>query len=197
MTFFDPTVAVPERLATDEFLLRPITVEDAEIDHAAVVETSEYLRLWEQTSWPEDDFSVADNRADLEGLAERHAAHRAFTYAVLDPTGGESLGCVYVFPTSASFLAAAAVTATGDLMWDEVDAVVYFWVRRSRMETGMDARLLDALRGWFAGEWRLPRTVYVTNEQFTQQLELIRRTDLRLQFEIREPGKAGTYLAFG
>ena len=94
-------------------------------------------------------------------------------------------------------VSAAAVTATGDLMWDEVDAVVYFWVRRSRMETGMDARLLDALRGWFAGEWRLPRTVYVTNEQFTQQLELIRRTDLRLQFEIREPGKAGTYLAFG
>ena len=197
MTFFDPTVAVPERLATDEFQLRPITAEDAAIDHAAVVETREYLRLWEQTSWPEDDFSVAANRADLEGLAERHAAHRAFTYAVLDPTGVESLGCVYVFPTSASFLAAAAVTPTGDLTWNEVDAVVYFWVRRSRMETGMDARLLCALRGGFAGEWRLPRTVYVTNEQFTQQLELIRRTDLRLQFEIREPGKAGTYLAFG
>lgn len=197
MSFADPTAPAPERLATDEFLLRPITAEDAAIDHAAVVETREYLRLWEQTSWPADDFSVADNRADLEGLAERHAAHRAFTYAVLDPSGVESLGCLYVFPTSASFLAAASVTATGDLVWDEVDAVVYFWVRRSRMETGMDARLLDALRGWFAGEWRLPTTVYVTTEQFTQQLELIRRTDLRLQFEIREPGKPGTYLAFG
>ncbi len=197
MSFTEPDSAVPERLVTDEFLLRPITAQDAEIDHAAVIETREYLRLWEQTSWPEDNFSVADNRADLEGLAERHAAHRAFTYAVMDPADSMSLGCVYVFPTDAKFLAVAAVTPTRGDVWDEVDAVVYFWVRRSRMETGMDERLLAALRPWFANEWQLPTTVYVTNQQFTQQVELIGRTDLRLQFEVREPGKPGTYLAFG
>jgi hypothetical protein len=116
---------------------------------------------------------------------------------VLDPDGAECLGCVYVFPTSATFLARSTVTAVGDDEWADVDAVVSFWARRSRMETGTDERLLTALRAWFREEWRLERTVYVTNERFTQQVELIGRTDLSLRFELREPGKPGTYLVFG
>jgi hypothetical protein len=43
----------------------------------------------------------------------------------------------------------------------------------------------------------LERTVYVTNERFTQQVELIERTDLVREFELREPGKDGTYLVYG
>ena len=49
--------------------------------------------------------------------------------------------------------------------------------------------------------WLLPRlserTVFVTNEQFTQQVELIQGTELQLEFELVEPDKPGTYLVFG
>ena len=136
---------VPAELRDQRVVLRPITAEDAAIDHAAVVETREYLRLWEQSSWPEDDFTVEANRADLVDLEQRHAAGRAYTYTVLDPLGTESLGCVYVFPTSATFLKKATVTPVGNDSWADVQAVVYFWARRSRMETGLDGRLLAAL----------------------------------------------------
>jgi hypothetical protein len=197
VTFRDPGEPVPDGLRTDEFVLRPITADDAERDYRAVMETRELLRLWEQSEWPADDFTVEANREDLAGLEQRHAEHRAFTYTVLDPDGAECLGCVYVFPTSAAFLARSEVTPVGGDDWSAVDAVVYFWARLSRMREGMDARLLAALRTWFATEWRLERTVYVTNEQFTQQVELIAGTDLVLRFELREPGKAGTYLVFG
>lgn len=61
----------------------------------------------------------------------------------------------------------------------------------------MDARLLAALRAWFARDWGFERTVFVTNEQFAQQSALHRGTDLALQFELREPGKPGTFLVFG
>lgn len=190
----------PAELRTDELVLRPITADDAAMDHAAVMETREHLRLWEQSSWPADDFTVEANRADLVDLEQRHAAGRAFTYTVLDPLDPhrtECLGCVYVFPTNATFLTRATVTPVGDDEWARVQAVVYFWVRRSRMETGLDARLLTALRAWFAEAWQLERTVFVTNEQFTQQIDLIERTDLTRRFELVEPGKAGTYLVFG
>ncbi|GAB2471558.1 hypothetical protein GCM10027063_10110 [Promicromonospora xylanilytica] len=199
----------PAELRTEEFVLRPITADDARLDHAAVMETREHLRLWEQSSWPEDDFTVEANRADLVDLEERHAAARAFTYTVLDPLRTECLGCVYVFPTNAAFLTRAAVTPVGDDEWARVQAVVYFWVRRSRVEagsetgletglqTGLDGRLLAALRAWFADAWGLERTVFVTNEQFTQQVDLIERTDLSRRFELVEPGKPGVYLVFG
>lgn len=197
MAITDADAPVPASLATAEFTLRPITADDAEIDFAAVVETREHLRLWEQSTWPADDFTVEENREDLVGLEQRHSEHRAYTYTVLDPSGTESLGCVYVFPTTASFLTKAAVTPVSGDRWDDVEAVVYFWARLSRMQSGMDGRLLDALREWFARDWKLDRTVYVTNEQFTQQVELIGRTDLEVKFTLVEPEKPGTYLVYG
>ncbi len=197
MLFTDSNEPVPAGLRTEEFVLRPIVAGDAEVDYAAVMETREYLRLWEQSTWPEDDFTVEANRTDLTDLEQRHAAHRAFTYTVLDPDGAECLGCVYVFSISATFLVKSTVTPVGDDDWADVEAVIFFWARRSRMETGMDKRLLAALRAWFNDEWALKRAVYVTNEQFQQQLDLIDRTNLTLKFELSEPGKPGKYLIFG
>lgn len=187
----------PPELRTDEFALRPIVADDAELDHAAVMETREHLRSWQLSTWPEDDFTVEANRVDLTDLEERHAANRAFTYTVLDPDGATCLGCVYVFPTSAAFLARSTVTPVGQDTWADVDAVAYFWVRPSQMALGMDERLLSALRAWFADEWNLEKTVYVTSERFTQQVELIARAGLSRMFEIQEPGKPGRHLAFG
>jgi len=197
VTFTDPNEPVPAGLRTDEFFLRPITAADAEFDYRAVMETRSHLRLWEQSSWPEDDFTVAANREDLVGLEERHHAHRAFTYTVVAPAGTECLGCVYVFPTTATFLAKSTVTPVSDDYWSEVEAVIYFWVRLSQMERGLDGRLLDALRAWFDTEWKVTRAVYVTNEQFRHQVDVIGRTDLVLKFELLEPDKPGKYLVFG
>jgi hypothetical protein len=186
----------PSGLRTDEFALRPIQEADAERDHAAVMESREDLRLWEQSSWPEDDFTVEANRLDLVNLERRHAEGRALTYAVVDPDGDHSLGCVYIFPTDATFLAKSAVTAVASDRWADVEAVIYFWVRSSRIASGLDRRLLAALRDWFAGEWALQRTVYVTNEQFAQQADLLSSAGMTVRFELREPDKAGTYLVF-
>ena len=197
MSIIDSSDPIPRGLRTGEFVLRPITADDAAIDYAALMETREHLRLWEQSAWPADDFTVEANREDLVGLEQRHTERRAFTFTVLDPTGAESLGCVYIFPTSASFLAKSTVTPVADDDWADVDAVIYFWARLSEMEKGMDARLLAALRPWFTTEWRAEKPVYVTNEQFTQQADLLSRTDLRLMFTLVEPGKPGTYLLYG
>ena len=197
MPFTASTEPVPPEWRTDEFALRPITAGDVEMDYAAVMETREYLRLWQQSTWPEDDFTVAANRKDLVDLEERHAAHRAFTYTVLDPDGASCLGCVYVFPTGATFLTKCTVISVSDEQWAEVDAVVFFWVRRPQMAVGMDERLLAALREWFRETWKLEKTVYVTSEPFTQQVDLLKGTDLILRFELLEPGKSGKLLVFG
>ncbi len=197
MPFTDSTEPVPAELKTEEFALRPIVADDAEMDYAAVMETREYLRFWRQSEWPEDDFTVEANRKDLIDLEQRHAAHRAFTYTVLDPHGTRCLGCVYVFSTSALFLTKCTVTPVGGQEWADVDAVIFFWVRLSQIEAGMDERLLAALRKWFTEQWKFDNTVYVTSEPFTQQVDLMDRSDLSLKFELLEPGKPGKRLGFG
>ncbi len=197
MSSVDLRESVVAELRTAEFRLRPLVADDAELDYAAVMDAREHLRLWEQSTWPADDFTVEANRKDLVECEERHLAGRAFTYTVLDPDRTECLGCVYVFPTAATFLARSAVTALGDEAWTDVDAVVYFWVRPALMDAGMDERLLAALRAWFAGEWKLARTVYATSEVFTQQVDLLARAGMTVKFEVQEPGKPGKSLVFG
>jgi len=197
MLLTDPARDVPARLRADEFLLRPITVADAPRDHEAVMESRRELRLWEQSSWPEETFTVEQNAEDLADLERRHLERRAFTYTVLDPHGPACLGCVYIFPTTATFLTRAAVTAVSGAEWAAVEAVVYFWIRTSQASSGLEARLLSSLRGWLADDWSLSRTVFVTNEQFARQVRVLQTAGLQLQFELREPGKAGTYLVYG
>ncbi|MGO2052752.1 GNAT family N-acetyltransferase [Glutamicibacter sp. 287] len=197
MLITDPNAPIPVQLRNEEFLLRPLTAEDAALDYAAVMETRESLRLWEQDPWPADDFSVAENREDLIEHERFHKEHRAFTYTMLDPSETECLGCVYVYPPGAKFLAKSTVSAVGPGAWAELEAVIYFWVRESRLESGLDERLLAALRQWFAEQWQLRDTVYVISEPYAHQLQLIERSDLELRFRVREPGKSAPYLAFG
>lgn len=198
MSLGDPRRSIPSRLEADEFFLRPITATDAARDHEAVMETRVDLRIWEQSSWPADDFTIDANREDLADLERRHLDRRAFTYTVLTPDGTTCLGCVYIFPTTATFLAKAAVTPlTEEAEWAEVDAVVYFWIRQSRIASAMDVRLLAAIRTWLDETWALTRTVFVTNEQFERQVHLLDSAGLQVEFELREPGKPGTYLVYG
>lgn len=70
-------------------------------------------------------------------------------------------------------------------------------MRTSRLPSRLDERLLAALRLWLDREGALGRALYVTNEQVTQQVGLIERTDLRLRFTIDKPTHAGRYLAYG
>lgn len=197
MPITEPGAVVPVGLTTPEFVLRPIRANDAEADHAALMDTRETLRLWQMSTWPEDDFTVEQNRDDLVGLEQRHDERRAYTYTVVDPSGTTCLGCVYVFPITATFLTRSEVTPVAGEDWQDVDAVVFFWVRGPQLATAMDERLLAALRSWFADDWGLARTVFATSELFTQQLDMFERSGLERAFELRDPAQPGRHLVFG
>lgn len=190
------TFHAPDSLRTDEFLLRPIRAFDAELDYDAVMESREFLRLWEQSTWPEDDFTVEANRADLAKLERRHAEGESFTYTVLNPDETQCLGSVYIFPTSAPMYSRPEISATDGESWAAHEAAVYFWVRKSRLADGLDRRLLEALGPWLAHDWGIAHPLVITNEQFAQQVAMIESAKCRLRFHLRFPNEPGTSLAY-
>ena len=196
MRFQTMNFEVPEGLTTDDFVLRPIKATDAEMDYAAVMESRDYLRTWEQSSWPADDFTVAANREDVEKLERRHASRESFTYTVVNPAGTECLGCVYIMPSDASSFTRANITPVGNRRWDDYDAGVYFWIRKAQLATEMDRALLDALQIWLSDDWEFRGHLFITNEQFAQQVEMFENAGLQRRFEIAEPEKSGRYLAY-
>jgi hypothetical protein len=196
MTFNTATFRAPEDLLTDEFLLRPLRETDAKLDYDAVMESREFLRVWEQSTWPADDFTLEANRQDLIRHERQHVAGEAFTYTVMNPDETQCLGCVYIFPTTAPMYSRPEIAAVDGDAWTAYEAAFYFWVRKSRLDDGLDRRLLEALGPWFAEAWGIAHPLVITNEQFAQQVAVIESANCQLKFHLTFPNEPGKSLAY-
>lgn len=159
MSFSPNAAPVPVELRTADFLLRPLLAEDAALDFAAVMANQVALRQDNGEVWPRPDFTLAENRVDLQGHEADFLARRGFTYTVLDPSQRRCLGCVYIYPATDQHddpqaAAHIATYSSSPVETDEVGATpadaaeVRFWVRPDGVPADLDQRLLAALLPW-------------------------------------------------
>lgn len=177
-------------MATPEFVLVPLTAAHAVLDYDAVMESAELLLMWSGTSWPADDFTLAENRADLETHDREHREDLAFTYSILAPDQRTCLGCVYVTPLS-TLVDANPSTLTGTTT---DAAIVGFWVRQSRLADNLDARVLSALLRWFGEAWPSSTAFFSAKTTDRRQLGLMRAAGLVAAYEIEVPGRTGHFV---
>ena len=170
MDFYPIDLPVPAESRTERILLRPLTVGHVDLDYDAVMESRKELRAWSQTTWPSDEFTLAENRADLERHQREHGERVAFTYTVLTPTENRCLGCVYITPVPDAI--------AHDYPDADYAANVGFWVRTSERDTGLEYHLLATLRRWFAAEWSFKRVIYSISQTGTQQGDLLNSAGL-------------------
>lgn len=165
MEFYPPNAPVPQERRTDRLYLRPLRATDVEIDYDAVMSSAAMLRAWSQSDWPADDFTLAENLADLVRHEREHLARQAFTYTVLDPSGARCLGCVYIVPLRPDEVALCPDAAYA--------ADVGFWVRASEVPHALDEHLLETLQEWFREEWALDRVLFTVAERESRQAGLL------------------------
>jgi RimJ/RimL family protein N-acetyltransferase len=135
--FVPPDFDAPLRLETPRLVLEPLGPEHNDQDYDAWTSSMEHIRAtpgWEGSSWPRE-MTPDDNRADLQRHADDFRNRTGFTYTVLDPTSGDVIGCVYIYPRR-----------DGD-----VDARTRSWVRASHAE--LDTPLWRAVSEWLASDW--------------------------------------------
>lgn len=129
----------PTSLAYERFRLEPLGPQHNAADLAAWTSSIAHIREtpgYPDGSWPPFEGMTAErNRQDLERHAADFAARRGFTFTVLDPEGGDVIGCVYIYPTHS----------------EEHDAEVQSWVRASHAE--LDGPLANAVAQWLAEDW--------------------------------------------
>ncbi|MEV0593141.1 GNAT family N-acetyltransferase [Nonomuraea cavernae] len=133
--------AVPPCLATPQFRLEPLGPQHNSADHAAWTSSIEHIRAtpgFPDGDWPPvGGMTLEANLADLRRHADDFVQRRGFTYTVLDPAGGEVIGCVYIYPSRS----------------DDHDAEVSSWVRADRAE--LDVPLYEAVTAWLSTDWPL------------------------------------------
>jgi hypothetical protein len=177
MLFYPADASVPEKLCTEEFLLRPLMPADNELDYAAVMATQETLRL--HGAWPRPGFTPEENLADLEGHAADFLARTGFTYTILQMDGTRCLGCVYLYPLAGELRRHGADDETVANVGD-FEAEVWFWVRPDAVAADLDRRLLAVLLPWIRDDFAFARVVFYTSASDERQESLLRDAGLRL-----------------
>ncbi len=136
----------PTSLATDHFHLEPLGPQHNESDLRAWTSSIGHIRStpgYPNGGWPpEGGMTTAENLADLEGHAADFETRRGFTFTVLDPRGGDVIGCVYMYPSKSP----------------EFDVHVKSWVRADLAH--LDAPLADAVTAWIRKAWPWDRVLY-------------------------------------
>jgi hypothetical protein len=137
MRFLPSNAPVPEKLQTDEFLLRPIRTGDSALDYDAIMASRDLLHRRSGGKWPHIGFTALINRADLEQHAADFRDRRAFTYILLDTAETRCLGSVSIDPLGDGLRRTGATedfasTVTGN------QALVSFWVRPDVEPRDMD-----------------------------------------------------------
>jgi hypothetical protein len=160
----------PDRCAGDGLVLTRLTAAHAKLDHAALKASTAYLRSWSDSGWPEDDFSVARNRAELGWHDEEHEARVAFTYSALDEAERRVLGCAYVRPLRDMARTRDVEAPTGP-GWPGGDTpCVRGWVRRDEPEQ-LERRFLGLVTRWLTGpDWELPELWWTAASDDLRQL---------------------------
>ena len=189
MAFYPAPKPVPATLRTSKLLLAPLTPGHVELDYAALMESRPELRNWSGTSWPADDFTLDENRADLARHQREHRDREAFTYTVLSPHGDECLGCVYITP------AAEHVEHNPELAdWEDGSALVDWWVRTARLAEDLDHVLAEALIGWLSDAWQFDRVRFGVRQGNERQRQILAD---RLSFDRSiDIGRRGRYDLF-
>lgn len=129
----------PAPIATERFRLEPLGPQHNESDLAAWTSSIEHIRStpgYPDGNWPPPEgMSLEENLSDLRRHADDFVKRKGFTYTVLDPTDGDVIGCVYIYPTAST----------------EYDVTVQSWVRADRAD--LDGPLADAVAQWLDAEW--------------------------------------------
>ena len=147
---YNPTLVpegfdVPETLQTERLRLRPLTINDAVKDYAAVMSSEERLRTVFDPSgeWP-SGLTLEQNIIELGWHQTEFQLRTSFAYTVVSLDESEVLGCVYIYPTRKP----------------GYDAEITLWVRQSRVEEGLDEHLFNTVESWIEDNWPLQNPAY-------------------------------------
>jgi hypothetical protein len=106
-------------------------------DYDAVMSSVDELStVWPDSGWPMG-LTLEENLIHLGWHQREFQTRRSFAYTVVSLDEARVLGCVYIDPTRKH----------------GYDAEVYLWARETKLGTGLDATLCDAVKLWLEHEW--------------------------------------------
>jgi len=176
---------VPQGFTGDFFRMEPLHPRHVELDYAAVMSTKQFLRAWSNSPWPQDDFTIEDNRKDLEWHYDEFVQQIAFTYTVLSPHGDTCIGCVYINPISRISEASAAEI----VLLNQHPVVCTWWLIHSLHGAYQEQSFFKRLAAWLKTKWQFPEVLFANNPHTPHQAAIYRENGLQLWLTLEKKSR--------
>ena len=171
---------IPKSYKTDEFVFYPLTPDYTQLDYEALMSSQSTLRDWSGSTWPSDDFTLDENRQDLQGHADEFEFGEGYAYTILNAEETRVEGCFY----SNSFLEIVERFGVASSIEEQInidDVLVRFWIREERLDE--EAKLLDTIIDWINSEWEFPTVYFATNTKNERQAKLFEAVGMEKEFQ--------------
>jgi hypothetical protein len=171
---------IPPSHKTEQFVFYPLTVEHTQLDYDALMASKAMLRDWSGSTWPSDNFTLDENRDDLQGHADEFEMGEGYAYTIMNADETRVEGCFY----SNSFLGIIERFGVESNLDEQVkfdDVLVRFWIRAERLDE--EAELLDTIINWLKSDWEFSTIYFATNTKNTRQAELFEAVGMEKQYE--------------
>ena len=186
---------MPEKLTTNEFIIRQLRTTDVELDYQAVIASREKLLKRTAGRWPKVGFTINENLSDLENHEQQHQQRNEFTFTIMNEAEAECLGCVYILPLTKLLKGSVSKNEIASLNITDYEAWLTFWVTPNAVKQDLDERVIDKLRRWFPDHWAFSRVVLSFGLRVTaHELQMVKNVELKLRFSFQT--SEGTLIAW-
>lgn len=169
-----PLGTVPESAVLAGLRLERQTLDHNDADFEAVMASREHLRAWSGDPWPEDGFTLDDNRADLAGHIEEARRGFSYGYTVFAPAseGGEVQGSVYLYP-AAFFAGRYRLTPADHAALAGAPVAIDHWLRPAREAAAQHADFVRELAQWAGTAWGWERAAFMSRPAMADRRALL------------------------
>ena len=136
---------VPQTLQTNEFILKPLTVNNLIMDYDAVMSSVNHLKglMGSEDDWPVG-LTIEENLVDLGWHQREITLRHSFAYSVMSLDEQLCLGCCYIYPSMKAIF----------------DVQAFYWIREEFLIEGLETRLGVIFQNWLKKDWPFSRVDY-------------------------------------
>lgn len=178
MTLNPDCLPVPEIYSTDLFVIRRQMRTDNVLDFQAVMTSRQELRVWSDSDWPQDEFTIEENAADLDMHIGEHARDEAYGFSIFDATHSTLLGSLYLSQV-ASIVANYQVDPSLAARLKHFDVCADYWLRQG-VSAEIKSAFLQTVQAWLSEAW------WFTNVAFGSRRGMVDQRRQYLEAGLRE-----------
>lgn len=167
MTLNPQRLPVPEIYSTDLFVIRRQMRSDNALDFQAVMTSRQALRVWSDSDWPQDEFTLEENAADLDMHIGEHARDEAYGFSIFDVTQSTLLGSLYLSQVSA-IVENYKIDSSLEAHLKRLDVCADYWLRQG-VSQAIESAFLQTVQDWLSQAWWFTNVAFGSRRGMSEQ----------------------------